>query len=99
MLLPSKRVSAYPWRRSTPIDYQVVVKINRFDHTTGGETVLNARWSILGSDGKELVSRESRYLERQTDEDYANTVAAMNRALAQFSRDVAGAITSQSGSR
>lgn len=96
VLLPSKKVSTYPWKRSTPIDYQVVVKVTRFDHVVGGETVLSTRWSILSGDGKtELFSRESRYVEPPTDKSYAATVAAMNRTLAQFSRDVASAINAQ----
>ncbi len=99
ILLPSKKVSTYPWRRSTAIDYQLVVKVTRFDHTAGGETVLAVRWSLLSGDGKELLSRESRYVERQPDDAYGSTVAAMNRSLGQFSRDVASAITGQIGSQ
>ena len=96
VLLPSKKIATYPWRRSTAIDFQVAVKVTRFDHTLGGETVLSARWSILGGDGgKELLSRESRYTERPSGDSYSATVAAMNRALAQFSRDVASAITAE----
>lgn len=95
VLLPSKKIHTYPWQRSTPIDYQVAVKINRFDHTEGGETVLHTRWTLLGADGKELLARETRYTERPDGKSYANTVAAMNRALAQFSRDVAHAIRNQ----
>jgi uncharacterized lipoprotein YmbA len=96
LLLPSKKVHSYPWKRSTPVDYQVVVKITRFDHTEGGETALHARWNILSGDGNtELLSRETRYVERPDGKGYADTVAAMNRALAQFSRDVANTISSQ----
>lgn len=99
VLLPSKKVVTYPWKRSTPIDFQVAVKVTRFDHTIGGETVLGTRWSILSGDaGKELFSRESRYTERPSGGGYNATVAAMNRALAQFSRDVAGAIAAQASS-
>lgn len=98
VLLPSKKISTYPWKRSTPIDFQVNVKVTRFDHTINGETVLSTRWRILSGDGgKELFSRESRYTERPSGKGYDATVAAMNRALAQFSRDVAGAIATQIG--
>jgi uncharacterized lipoprotein YmbA len=91
-LLPSKKISIYPWKRSTAVNYQVVVKITRFDHAEGGETVLRTRWNILDGEGAELYSRESRYVEAAAGEGYAATVAAMNRALAQFSREVANAI-------
>jgi len=96
LLLPSKKVHTYPWKRSTALDYQVVVKITRFDHTEGGETALHARWNILSGDGNtELLSRETRYVDHPDGPGYAATVAAMNRALAQFSRDVANTISSQ----
>ncbi len=96
VLLPTKKVHTYPWKRSTSLDYQVVVKITRFDHTEGGETVLHARWNILSGDGnKELLSRETRYTERPDGTGYPATVAAMNRVLAQFSRDVANTINSE----
>ena len=98
VLLPSKKVHTYPWKRATTLDSQLVVKITRFDHTEGGDTVLHARWGILSGDGmKELLSRETRYVERPDGLGYAATVAAMNRALAQFSRDAANAIIGVSG--
>ena len=96
VLLPSKKVLTYPWKRSSPLDYQVAVKITRFDHTEGGETVLHTRWNILSGDGnRELLSRETRYVERPDGIGYPATVAAMNRALAQFSRDVANTINNE----
>jgi len=100
VLLPSKKIATYPWKRSTSIDFQVAVKVTRFDHAQGGETVLSTRWSILSGDGgKDLVSRESRYRERPSGDSYNATVAAMNRALALFSRDVADAIAAQISGR
>lgn len=92
VLLPSQRVSIYPWKRSTPIDYQLAVRITRFDRTEGGEAVLSARWSVLARDGKELLSRESRHVERVAGDGYGDTVAAMNRALGKFGREIAAAL-------
>jgi len=90
ILLPSKKVHAYPWKRSDMIEYQVLVNVSRFDHTEGGGTVLNTRWSILSGDGKtELYAKEASYVEHPAGADYSSIVAAMDRALAQFSRDIA----------
>lgn len=98
MLLPSRKIATYPWKRSTPVDFQVTVKVTRFDRSEGGDAVLSARWSILSGDGdRELFSRESRYAEPPAGNGYGDTVAAMNRALAQFSRDVADAIKAKAG--
>jgi uncharacterized lipoprotein YmbA len=90
--LPSRKVAAYPWKRSAQLDYQLVVKVIRFEGA-GGESVLNVRWSVSSGDGKtELLVRESRYAEPAAGTDYRAMVAAMSRALARFSRDVAEAL-------
>lgn len=88
-LLPSQRVSIYPWKRATPIDYQVAVQVTRFDRLENGESVLAARWRVLDGGGRELLSRTSSYRETSAGPDYAATVAAMNQNLEAFSRDVA----------
>ena len=88
-LLPSQRVVTYPWKRATPVDYQVTVQVSRFDRLEQGESVLAVRWRVLDGDGGELLSRTSTYRETPTGSDYAATVAAMNRNLEAFSRDVA----------
>ncbi|MFM8331179.1 MAG: membrane integrity-associated transporter subunit PqiC [Candidatus Methylumidiphilus sp.] len=98
VLLPSNKISTYPWKRSAQIQYQVAAKITRFDRTEGGEAVLSARWRLLDGEGEELLARESRYAESPTGADYGDTVAAMNRLLAQWSREVALAVNSLRGS-
>ena len=89
MLLPSQRVSVYPWKRATPVDYQITVQVSRFDRMENGESVFALRWRVLDGGGRELLSRTSTYRETPTGSDYAATVAAMNRNLEAFSRDVA----------
>ena len=94
--LGNRKVVLFPWKRVTPIAYQVTVDVKRFDRTRGGETELAVRWSLLTADGKqELVSRDASYAEWPADDTYATTVAAMNRTLLKFSRDVATAIREQ----
>lgn len=92
ILLPSQKISVYPWKRSAAINYQVAAKIIRFDRAEAGEAVLSVRWSVLDGEGATLLSRESRYAENPAGGGHAATVAAMNQALARFSRDVAGAL-------
>lgn len=92
VLLPSQRVSVYPWKRTTPIDYQLMVQVTRFDRQEQGESVLTARWRVLDSSGGELLAQTSTYRELPTGPEYAATVAAMNRNLEAFSRDVASRI-------
>ena len=107
-LLPSQRVVTYPWKRATPVDYQVTVQVSRFDRLEQGESVLAVRWRVLdgggappaGGGGGELLSRTSTYRETPSGPDYPATVAAMNRNLEAFSRDVAlriGSLSTGSG--
>jgi uncharacterized lipoprotein YmbA len=98
MLLPSQRVSVYPWKRATPVDYQVTVQVSRFDRLEQGGSVLTVRWRVLDGGGGELLSRTSTYRETPSGPGYSATVAAMNRNLEAFSRDVAVSIGSLSTS-
>lgn len=93
VLLPAQRVVVYPWDRSKDIDYQVVVKVLRFDRSIGGDAVLQVRWSLKSpTNENELLARETRHAKRPAGEDYQATVAAMNQVLNDFSRDVAAAV-------
>jgi len=94
--LGGRKVVIFPWKRATPIAYQIVADIKRFDRTLGGETEFVVRWSLLTADGQtELLSRDVSYAEWPVDDAYPTTVAAMNRNLLKFSRDVATAIREQ----
>ncbi len=95
LLLPSQQVSVYPWKRATPIAYQVRVKVIRFDRTNGADSVLEVRWSIISGDGaQELANRASSYAVLPSGDDYPAIVAAMNQTVALFSRDIANALRS-----
>ncbi|TVR63624.1 MAG: membrane integrity-associated transporter subunit PqiC [Candidatus Competibacteraceae bacterium] len=88
-LLPSQRVVVYPWRRATPIDYQVAIEVSRFERLEDGESVLATHWRVLDGGGKELLNQASTHRETPARPDYAATVAAMNQTLEAFSREVA----------
>ena len=93
VLLPASRVTVYPWDRSTDIDYQVVVKVLRFDRSAGGDAVLKARWSITGPTPENArLTGEFSHNKRPAGDEYRATVEAMNQLLGEFSREVAAAI-------
>ncbi len=94
ILIPTDRTALYPWERSVPINYQVVVEVARFEGSADGNSLLIARWSIVGADGKqELLAGQSRFSESiGPPQDYEATVSAMSRSLADFSREIAAAI-------
>ena len=91
-LLRTDRVALFPWRGSQPMQYQVAVDVARFEGAVGGDVTLEARWRILGRDGKELTLRRSTFTEAVGAPGYGALVAAMSRALGALSRDIATTI-------
>ncbi len=91
-LLSTDRIALYPWG-STPVKYQVVLRIIRFDGKAGEDLSLVARWAILKAVGKQpLVARTSRYHEPLEDSDFTSVAATMSRAVGRLSRDIAAAM-------
>ncbi|SMF93556.1 hypothetical protein SAMN02949497_0843 [Methylomagnum ishizawai] len=93
LLLPGQKVVIYPWNRSQEIDYQVAVRVVRYDRADSGDVVLKARWSVSSpTNDNELLAREASYTAHPAGPDYRATVEAMNHALNDLSRDVAAAV-------
>lgn len=89
-LLATDNVVHHPWKRSARIDYQILVTVNRFDATVGGDTVLRARWTVYDVDGNTLVPpRTSRIAEPPASPGYEAIVQAESKALEHLSRQIA----------
>ena len=92
-LLSTDRVALHPWNRSTPMDYQVIVDVGRFEAGTDGKASLLARWSIIdGIDREILRMRKSSFSEPIDADGYEATVASMSRVVGALSREIAEAI-------
>ena len=80
------------------MDYQVEIDVTQFDTTTGGETLLAARWTLFGENGQApLVTRETAISSSTaTPQNFESVVAAMSRAVEQLSREIAETIETQS---
>ena len=95
-LLPTDKMYHYPWRRSIPVDFQVVLDIVRCDGILGKEAWMVARWSVFDGRDKRLVGASRASIrEPVTDGGYAALVAAYSRALAELSREIVAAIHDQ----
>lgn len=93
VLLSTDDVVEYPWKRSARVDYQISVTVNRFDAEKGGDTFLNARWTVSDGEGQTLVPpRASRIQKPAASTDYEVIVQAESRAVEQLSREIAAAI-------
>jgi uncharacterized lipoprotein YmbA len=92
-LVPTDRVTVFPWGRMTTIDYQVVAEISRFDADTSGNVALFANWKIYREQSREVVAQKTTvFTEPVGGDDYTEIVAAQSRALAALSREIAAAI-------
>ena len=93
VMLSTDRIEQYPWRRTTPVDYQIVVDILQFDGTRGGEAVLSARWSLLDGDEQTVfTTRKTQVTHHPTSQGYEALVEAMSQNLEDLSREIAEAI-------
>lgn len=85
-------VAIFPWDPAQAVQYQLVVNVIRFDGAMGGDVVLEARWRILATDGKELAVNRSVVTQPTGKTGYQAVVTAMSRALAALSREIAGTL-------
>ena len=91
-LQKTDRVAIFPWNPAGSVQYQLVVDVMRFDGALGGDVVLDARWRILATDGKELAVNRSVLTQPTGRAGYPSVVAAMSRALAALSREIAATL-------
>ena len=93
ILLDTKKISLFPWLKTTKIDYQIILEITRFDGGQGNNALLRASWSIFGKDSKErLVHNYSSYSEPVEANDTEALVAAQGQTVKHLSRDIAQAL-------
>jgi hypothetical protein len=91
-LLGTERIVMFPWPVGKTVDQQVVVEVLRFEGTSGGDVVLEARWRILGPDKQEVLLRHSVVREPAGGAGYPALVAAMSRTVGMLSREIADAV-------
>ena len=102
--LGGARIIDYPWYPSAPIDVAVAVNVLAFEVDPTGAATLNAGWTL-----RDPHSRQGGYEGRSSIVEPAGgppgeaagdaAVAALSRALAQLSREVAVGIVTNTRSR
>ncbi len=92
-MLNTVDISIYPRRMSTPVNYQIVIDVTRFDVTSDGKALLIAYWAVLGEDGRKILLKKKSILRSDAASmDYKDIVAAQNQALSELSRAIATGI-------
>ncbi|MFC1828223.1 membrane integrity-associated transporter subunit PqiC [Thermodesulfobacteriota bacterium] len=93
ILLSSNRISLFPWKKATPIDYRITADVIHFEGKINDSVVLKVRWVILDGIGKRVVSmKKSTFSEKVDGNSYEALVSALSRALEGFSREIAESI-------
>lgn len=87
--LQSNRIVMSPWPSYRKNDYQVIVRVQRFDGALGGEVVLRGLWNLLDGDGtKELDRQVFEFRTNTADLTYQEMVAAMSRLTVKLSEQL-----------
>lgn len=92
-LLPGAQVSSFAQSRTVTADYRVVVDVQHFDAIAGEGIRDEFLWTVRAAN-KDAAIKSGRTVVREAanSSEYAQLVAAHNRALATLSRDIARAI-------
>ena len=101
MQIGSERVAVFPWRGriTQALDYQVAVVVLRFEGSPGRQVTLDARWRLVGRDGKELVLKRTTINEPVTQDGYQSLVLGMNRVLRTLAHEIAAEILLRADTR
>ncbi len=95
VLLDVKKVGTFPWLNYFTPTYRVVIDIQRFDGSLGGDAVLDARWAVADAEGKEFLAGGKIILRQPLQgPGYAALVKAESLLVAELSKKVAGEIDS-----
>ncbi|MFZ5765646.1 MAG: PqiC family protein [Thermodesulfobacteriota bacterium] len=92
-LLPGERFLVLPWLETAAIDYRMQLHITRFEAERQQAVILSAAWLLFDREGRmPLASGDIALCEPVRAEGYGEVAAAMSRALAELSRQIAAAI-------
>lgn len=84
-----QRLQAHPWPLNDAPVINVPIEVLQFDTGAQGETVLRARWRIVGRDRQELLGERGSEIRVQAkDGSPAAAVAAQSEALARLSEEI-----------
>lgn len=77
-----KRVEFFPWKSYSGVDYQVTLRVKRFEASPAQKVELLAHWSLYGSDSRRPISEGDLNLtEPISTKAYQEMVATQSRLL------------------
>lgn len=87
--LGTSNLHTYPWLPGTRLDYQVRISVNQFHARSGGDAILEVRWTIEDGKNRVLSRNSGTFREPVKKDGYEGIVAAESRLLSQLSEAVA----------
>lgn len=88
-LLKTENFLFYPWSRTAPVDYQIMIEVFRFEGEGYEAARLEAVWSIRNGEREVLVpQRRATYRVATTRPDHQGLVSALSKALSFLSVDI-----------
>jgi hypothetical protein len=92
-LLLGVDIGYFPWMPHFEPTCRLIIDIERLDGDLNGEAVLEARWSVLGADGKaQLAGGRNVYRRPVSGSGYAGLVTAESQLVADLCKEMAKAI-------
>lgn len=89
-LLGTERFQQYPWSRTSPADFQLIVEVVRFEGEGYAAANLETIWSIEDGEGKILLpQRRSSHHAETPAPDHQGLVSALSETLTLFCREIA----------
>ena len=93
LLLNTPEVYAFGHRSATPVDYQIIIDVTRFDTDAKGGADLTAFWRVVGKDSKApLLKKKSVFRATAASAEITKILDAQNQTLTEFSRELAKAV-------
>jgi uncharacterized protein len=80
----------YPWPGGAAVEYQIAVRLLRFETDAAGESHLEARWSIRDLQrGRQLAAKETTLTRPARPDDRAASTAALSGMLGDLGHEIA----------
>jgi uncharacterized protein len=92
VMIPTERVTVFPWPRTAQFDYEITIDVTSFEGRLGGMCDLIARWSVFGKGGKELLVARQSSLSEPAGESFDALISAQSRLVTSLSREIVGAL-------
>ncbi|MDX2423282.1 MAG: PqiC family protein [Amphritea sp.] len=99
ILMATDKVSLYPSRNWSEIDYQILVSVWQMDASKQGTVTLVANWGIRGKGDHELFTMKKSTFSTDVEStaSYDDIVRALSKTVELLSREIAEAVESAQG--